>query len=162
MELFLVRHAIALPLGGSDGPPTDSERPLSPLGRERFASAVWALRVMGVRLKRVEHSPLLRAVQTAELLKPLLDGPMEVSPDLVSPPDAAMLTRLRTDGTALVGHEPWMSGLLAQLCGGSGYGVRFAKGAVAWLEGEPVPGGMQLRALWPAKTLALLRESSAP
>jgi phosphohistidine phosphatase len=159
VELFLVRHAHALPLGGEGGPRSDAERPLSEEGRARFAAAVRALEALDLRFARVEHSPLLRATQTAELLAPLLDGESAVNDDLTREPGKSLLSALTTDRTALVGHEPYMSELLALLAFGeprAASGVRFVKGGVAHLQGEPVRGGMQLRALWPAKTLALL------
>jgi phosphohistidine phosphatase len=159
VELFLVRHAHALPLGGEGGPRSDAERPLSGEGRARFGAAVRALEALEVRFARLEHSPLLRAVQTAELLAPLVDGPTVVNADLAGAPGKSLLAALTTDGTALVGHEPHLSELLALLVFGeprAASGLRFTKGGVAHLQGEPVRGGMQLRALWPAKTLALL------
>jgi len=158
MELFLVRHAHALSVG-SDGARTDSERPLSEQGRARFSSAVRTLEALGVRFARIEHSPLLRAVQTAELLAPLAEGPGVENRALTREPDKRLLAGLTTDRTALVGHEPYLSQLLALLAfgeQGASSGLRLGKGAVAHLEGEPVRGGMQLRGLWPAKTLALL------
>jgi phosphohistidine phosphatase len=164
VDLYVVRHAAAEPLGGEPadgkaGARTDAERALSAHGRERFAQAVRALDRIGVRLARVEHSPLLRAVQTAELLEPLLDGPCVANPALADAPTASLLGGLRTDATALVGHDPHVSALVALLCFGAasrGGGIRFSKGAVAWLTGEPKPGGMQLRALWPPKSLGAL------
>ena len=122
-------------------------------------------RTLRGRPARIAHSPLLRAVQTAELLAPLADGPMVVNDALNAAPDKRLLAKLLTDGTALVGHEPYMSQLLALLAFGkerAGSGVRFAKGGVARLAGEPERGGMQLCALWPARTLALLAANEPP
>jgi len=163
VNLYVVRHAAAVELGdpnSSDPPATDAERPLSERGAERFADAVAALGGMGVRLARIEHSPLVRAAQTAELMAPLLDGPCVVEPALAAPPNASLITGLRTDRTALVGHAPFVSDLVAMLCFADASrtaGLRFSKGAVAWLEGEPERGGMLLRAFWPPKTLGALR-----
>ena len=52
----------------------DAERPLTPQGRERFAQAVLGLQRLEVRLDRLYHSPWLRAVETAALLRPILEG----------------------------------------------------------------------------------------
>lgn len=159
MNLYVVRHAAALPADGAAGPEADAERPLSSRGRERFGGVVRALAGIGVRFARVEHSPLARAVQTAELCEPLLDGPRAASPALARSPSADLLASLTTDRTALVGHEPFVSELVALLCFGearAGAGLRFSKGAVAWLEGEPTRGGMRLRAFWPPKTFPAL------
>ncbi len=160
MELFLVRHAHALSEEAA-GVSTDAERPLSDQGRARFGAAVRALQALGLRLARVEHSPLLRAVQTAELLVPLADGPLAVNDGLAAAPDKRLIAGIEVDRTALVGHEPYISQLLALLAFGeprAAAGVRFAKGGVAHLEGDPARGGMRLRGLWSARTLALLAE----
>lgn len=157
MQVFLVRHAIALP-PGSPGIQSDADRPLTLPGRERFRRAVQGLGALGVELSGIVTSPWVRARETAELLGSLQGepAPPRTSDLLCTPPGAATLG-LFADGVALVGHEPWLSELLALACfGGPGAapGIRFAKGAVARLEGTPTPGGMWLRALWPARSLA--------
>ena len=69
-------------------------------------------------------------------------------------PDEDLLASIEGDAVALVGHEPWMSELLAWLVTGDSYATGshvMKKGGVAWLRGEPLPGGMELRALIPPK-----------
>ncbi len=150
MRLTLIRHAIAEE--GAD----DAARPLSPEGRKRFAREVEGLEALGVRLGRVLHSPKLRALETAELLAGLAPGGLEVSALLAHAPSQALLDALGGDDLALVGHEPHLSTLLAWLVSGDrtlGAHVELKKGAVAVLEGEPRPGGMELVALLPPKVL---------
>ena len=157
MELFLIRHAIAAPVveGGSD-----AERPLTDEGRKRFARQVRGLERIGVRLDRVLHSPWTRAVQTAELLHRILDGESAVEPGLAREPDAELAALLaRGERVAAVGHEPWMSELLALLVTGNkthAERFRFKKGQVAWLEGEAKGRGMQLVASLPPRVLRRL------
>src|SRR5439155_26342392 len=67
MDLFLIRHAEAAPLG-SAGVQDDAERPLTRAGRASCKPLAEALQRIGVRLDRVATSPLLRARQTAEEL----------------------------------------------------------------------------------------------
>ena len=156
MELFLIRHAIAAPR--SPALP-DAERPLTRQGRERFAQAVAGLQRLGVRLRQVHHSPWRRAVETAALLAPVLQGDLLPTQVLTRPPEAALLHEIDESPAALVGHEPWMSDLLAWLVVGSpatGAGFAFKKGGVAWLEGPLRPGGMVLRACLPPKVLRAL------
>lgn len=154
MELFLIRHAIAVP--AEEGRP-DAERPLTDEGRKRFARQVRGLERIGIRLDRVLHSPWTRAVETAELLHRILDGESAVEPGLAREPDAELAARLaRGQRVAAVGHEPWMSELLALLLTGSkAHAERFAfkKGQVAWLEGEPKARGMRLVASLPPRVL---------
>jgi len=156
MELFLVRHAIAEPYG--PGQP-DEARALTPEGRARFRRCVRGLDVLGVTLERLLHSPLLRAVQTAQELTALLQGESVVTPLLAQAPSVQLLAEL--DGlasAALVGHEPWMSELLGMLLRERDprVPVAYKKGAVAWLRGDPRPGEMELVAFLPPRVLVEL------
>ena len=156
MELFLIRHAIAAPR--SPALP-DAERPLTRQGRERFVQAVAGLRRLGIRLQAVHHSPWLRAVETAALLAPVLNGDLLPTQALARSPEASLLDEIDHAPAALVGHEPWMSELLAWLITGSPAAaamVAFKKGGVACLDGPLRPGGMVLRAYLPPKVLRAL------
>ena len=148
MELLLVRHAIAAE--GRD----DDARPLTRDGRARFARVVKGLRRVHPRIGHIVHSPKLRAVQTAHLLCALLanNGTTEVAPELAAEPGEALLAKLRRPSVALVGHEPWLSQLLALLVSGDARhapAFELKKGAIAWLEGAARPGKMRLRMLLP-------------
>ncbi len=119
-----------------------------------------ALRTLEVRFDKVLHSPKLRAVQTAELLKPLLDGEMDSTPLLAISPSAAVLEQMSGDVVAVVGHEPHLSTLLAWLVTGEatlGGAFELKKGSVARLEGKPTPAGMRLRALLPPAAMRKLK-----
>lgn len=157
MQLFLVRHAIAVPQ--AEGLP-DAERPLSDEGRKRFRQVVRGLDRLDVRLDRVLHSPWTRAVETADLLSRILVGESAVEVGLAREPDAELAARLaQGERVAAVGHEPWMSELLALLVTGSkAHAARFGfrKGQVAWLEGEAKPRGMALVAALPPRILRRL------
>ncbi len=114
---------------------------------------------MGVCFDRIYHSPKLRAVQTAELLTPLLEeGQTQVTPHLAEPPSEALLNTLEGSSVALVGHEPWLSSLCAWLLVGSpqGESFPFKKGGVAHLEGHPRPGQMRLLGFWSPRLLRKL------
>lgn len=157
MELFLVRHAIAVP-ATEDRP--DAERPLTDEGTKRFRQVVRGLDRLGVRLDRVLHSPWTRAVETADLLSRILDGESAVEVGLAREPDSELVARLAGgERVAAVGHEPWMSELLALLVtGNKAHAPRFAfkKGQVAWLAGEAKPRGMALVASLPPRILRRL------
>ena len=155
MEIFLVRHAAATARARND-----AARRLTPTGRSDFERVVRGLRRLDVRFDRLYHSPWTRAVETADLLWPLLDGESEVHPGLARAPDRALIDRLRGRRVALVGHEPWLSQLVGILLARDPrLGRRFAlsKGGVAWLEGEPRAGAMVLRALFPPRALRRMR-----
>ena len=150
MDLFLIRHAIAEERRA--GLP-DANRELTEKGRDRFQAVVHSLHRAGFHFDHVYHSPWLRAVQTAELLDSLTDGPLISTAELAQPPRAEFFASLEGKHVACVGHEPWMSDAVALLTTGEPYGawLRFKKGAVAWLRGAALPGSMELRALLPPR-----------
>ena len=146
MQLTLVRHAPAAPRGDS-GRDADAGRALTSEGRRKFRRVRQALERADLRFDRLFHSPLLRAVETAELLMPLVDGPAQAEPLLAGEPNEALLARLQGQRPVLVGHQPWLGELLAWLVlGDRGLGQAFEwkKGGLALLSGDPVPGGMHL------------------
>lgn len=172
VELFLVRHAIALP-----GEP-DESRPLSDEGTERFRQTVAGLERLSVSFERVYHSPLLRAVQTTQLLHPLIK-PAAASGEsssgdardrtvvtdlLARAPSGELLRLIASAGAerlALVGHQPCLSELIAWLVAGHarfGGALPLKKGGVAHLTGdEAAPGRMRLEALLTPRVLRRVR-----
>lgn len=139
MRLFLIRH------GEADANPIDSARCLtrkglrdiSLLGRRLAASdavpadAVWL------------SSPYARAKESAEGLRAEVHAthPLRIRDDLVpeAPPEsiAAWLNQpLHTKNTIIVGHNPHLSLLLAQLIGGPDVHIQisFKKAGCACLE----------------------------
>ncbi len=149
MELTIIRHAIA-----EDGE-DDAARPLSKKGRRRFEESVKAMRELGLRFDKILHSPKKRAVETAELLAVLCDGPLQATPLLAKEPGVELWNLLDGTSLAVVGHEPHLSALLAWLVTGEPNGGRFElkKGGVAQLVGEPEPAGMTLCTLLSPKVL---------
>ncbi len=153
MLLFLIRHAAAAPRAAGAA---DASRPLTPRGRARFRRSARGLARLGVRFDRVYHSPKLRAVETADLLAPIVSGETVVTSSLVRAPGAPLLAEIRGDVVALVGHEPMLSSLAAWLVLGDkarGSQLELKKGAVAALQGDLRPGAMRLVALFPPKAL---------
>ena len=138
MQLWLVRHAIAEDL--SDTVPTDFDRPLTEKGRRKFKRVAEALQAAGQTVDQILTSPLVRAVQTAEILRECLRLKHEaVAEDpLLSPGfDVAALLEAVKDrppvrSIALVGHEPDFSTALSRMIGGGR--IDFGKGAVACVD----------------------------
>lgn len=176
MQLFVVRHAIAAELSGGAPEGADAARPLTRKGVRRFRRAVLGMSALGFRFSSVLHSPWRRAVETAELLGPVLGDRayLLASELLCRPPDAALLAiiaehgRLAAEhgaegelGVAVVGHEPWLGELIGLVTAGeteAGEAIVVKKGSVAWLEGSAVAGGMSLRALLPPRVLRAVRD----
>jgi phosphohistidine phosphatase len=145
MQLWVVRHAIAAPAQPGQG---DAERPLTAEGRAAFLPMAKSLASRPIRPNAVLASPFVRARQTAELLGATLGCPTSPCELLAEPPSAELLALLGAQDVALVGHEPWVSQLVAWLVFGRkelGERLPFERGAVAGLDGRPVPGGMTLR-----------------
>jgi len=159
MKLLVVRHAIAADAIQGQ---RDSARPLTSAGKRRFQGVVRGLERLEVRLDLLLHSPLLRAVETADLMSALVKGEARVTGLLARAPTKALIEALDEPRVALVGHEPYVSELVAWLVTGERRLARafvFRKGGVAFLEGEPAPGQMFLASmLTPAQLRAIGRK----
>ena len=117
--LYLVRHEEA-----DDGSP-DEYRALTGRGRRRMhtTARLLAREIDGVDL--VYTSPLVRAVQTAEIVVSELgfDEPVVIAPELAGPTSLDRLARLALDaprgcrGVMLVGHEPILGALVGHTTG---------------------------------------------
>lgn len=195
MKLYLVRHAAAEDAPASTTSETardlavyalttDARRALTPKGTRRFARGVAGLERLGVSFDEAWTSPLRRAVETTELLLPLVsprdrastsadarDGATRVCAELAERPNEILIDRLAhagVDRLACVGHEPHLSSLALWLVTGwhasgderhevrNAGGFELAKGGVLVLEGEPRPGGMRLVASYPPSALRKL------
>ena len=159
MELFLIRHAEAVDVARSD-----AERELTPRGRASFESTVRGLAALDLGFDRVLHSPFTRADQTARICATISQTAPEACDELADAPSPRLLQVLTgMDGrVALVGHEPWMSELCARLTTGDPHhatGLRFRKGTVAWLRGEPRWGAMDLAGFLPPDMTRALGEA---
>jgi phosphohistidine phosphatase len=157
MHLYVIRHAEAVPRSSDID---DASRPLTEKGRRQWRRAARGFERLGIRPERVVHSPWLRAVQTAEELGERVDGERVATRRIAEAPSTALLRELNGECVAVVGHQPWLGELVALLVLGgedSGAWLALGKGAIVWLEGEPRPGKMVLRAVLPPKVLRALR-----
>lgn len=154
MKLLVVRHAIAedreaFARRGDGG---DHQRPLSKKGRRRFRRGAKALAALVPEVDLLLSSPLVRAVQTADLLEKALrkEGTEPLRrecPALVPGAHPRALgewlgewlgDRAETEGdagppprtVAVVGHEPHLSHLVSWLTAGSERSwIRLKKGS---------------------------------
>ena len=139
MELFLLRHADALP--GTN----DFERELSPLGHQQAGKiAEWFLENAGPECLadlQILVSPSIRTRQTVsyfrkeengiQLCMPLYENtsPKEIL-DILGWPDISI-------PTLIVGHQPLMGFLADRLLAGKPHPESFRKGALWRLQFEP-------------------------
>jgi phosphohistidine phosphatase len=146
VRLFLIRHAQAAEQD-AEAYPDDALRPLVAKGRRVQRRMSRMLVKRGLRPDRIFSSPWKRAWQTAGIVAEETGvGRKERIPcdALAAPPDLAELAigvgAVGADEIiALVGHEPWMSGLAALLLVGttSGVAIDFPKSGIMGIE---VPG----------------------
>ena len=122
MELYLLRHAEAV-ARGTPGCESDSERPLTPLGKKRMRRVAKGMKRLGLVFDRVLTSPYLRARQTAQIAIKVLkaEGRLQVTADLAVDGDREKLIRAlkrrypKQGRILLVGHEPYLSQLFSRL-----------------------------------------------
>lgn len=121
MDVFLIRHAEAIE---ETLELRDPMRHLTAAGRKQASSLGDRLRWHDCTPTHIWTSPLVRAVQTAELVAAGLASsvPVEVIPALAPGESAravvAAVSTLATDASVLlVGHEPGISGVGALLLG---------------------------------------------
>ncbi|EGV51874.1 phosphohistidine phosphatase SixA [endosymbiont of Riftia pachyptila (vent Ph05)] len=147
MEILLIRHAIAeeRTLFAHTGQP-DAQRPLTEKGRSRMRSAINGLRRVMPQIDTLASSPLLRAVESAQLLAEGygLETPLQL-PLLAPGGDfdaiAAWLAgHDEASRVCLVGHEPDLSELIGWLTAGSGESfIHLKKSAVCLLRCDLLP-----------------------
>jgi len=165
MELYLVRHAWAEEQDAARWP-DDSQRPLTPEGRKRFAKLVRKLAKTQFQPTLIVTSPLVRAQQTAQVIANVLkkQGPPVVEHAELAP--CGCLNKLlewtasqtdRHQAIAWVGHAPDIEVFCAALIGPGQTLIRFAKGAVALIQfgREPELGRGELQWLVTAKLLGI-------
>jgi len=133
MKLYVMRHGSA-----EDDAPTgrDADRVLTPAGRERVRLVAEALELAGEAPFAILSSPLARALETAEIVAAVTEleirvreakgaggssGAVEVRREMAPGGDtmglAIELLRNGRKRVMIVGHEPDLSMLVAQLVG---------------------------------------------
>jgi phosphohistidine phosphatase len=155
-QLWFLRHAEAEPHGTR----SDAERRLTPRGEAQSRAAGIALAHMEATFEAVLFSPKARARQTAELAAEQWSAEqrtlLRAHEPLTSGFDAAQaldaLSTIGADGRLLlIGHEPDLSQVVAELTGGR---VDLKKGGLAVVRLEGVGG--QLAVLMRPRELALI------
>ncbi|WP_394823772.1 phosphohistidine phosphatase SixA [Pendulispora albinea] len=120
MKLYVMRHGPA-----EDSAPSgrDDDRALTVAGRERVRQVARALIAEGEVPRVILTSPLVRAVQTAEIVHTecQLAAPIETRRELAMGARVLELVRevsaARRKRVMLIGHQPDLSGLIGELVG---------------------------------------------
>jgi phosphohistidine phosphatase len=167
-ELILVRHAIAFERNQRRWP-DDKLRPLTPAGRAKFRRAATGLAQWLSRPNRLLTSPLVRARQTADVLRETARWPKaieapELAPGAGTSSALAMLRKQKATRIAVVGHEPDLSALLMACIapGGAGVAITFKKGGVACVQfaRDVRAGAGTLLAFIPPRALRRMRRKA--
>lgn len=160
MKLYLVRHGIAEEAAASLN---DFDRSLTNKGRKRTREVGQVLASKREVPSLILTSPLVRAVQTAEVLALTLEpDEVTVRQELAPGGDAADLVRelvkKKVKSVMLVGHEPSMSELAVHLVGEAGWSRTFLKSMVLGLR-VPAQGQPEVRFVLDPKSLELKSSS---
>ena len=155
MNLLVVRHATAADKDEfARTGKSDDLRPLTPAGKREMREVARGLREIVPAIDILATSPLVRAVQTAEILADSYERKL-VSVDSLRPEaryeDFAIWARGHggKKTVAIVGHEPHLSGLASWLLASSKRSLlELKKGAACLLEFEESPGAGAATLLW--------------
>ena len=164
IQLYVIRHGVAAERG--DAWPDDSERPLTSNGAARLRRAGRSLASLGVVFDLILTSPLVRALQTAEILADAQENrpPIAVL-DALSPggAHAGVLAELEKHARkarkiAIVGHAPGIGELAARLISAR-RPLALKKGAIARIDVAALPTTEPgiLRWLLPPKLLRAIK-----
>jgi len=164
MDLFLVRHGIAIDRQDPNCPP-EEERYLTPEGMDKTRKAARGLKALKVQVEVMLSSPLRRAVETAEIFAKVLEFPR----DQIRLTDALRyetspreifkeIKALKAQSVMCFGHAPQLDEVLAHAVGCPREITALKKAGVACLELEVVepPRGQILWVLSP-KIMSMMK-----
>jgi phosphohistidine phosphatase len=156
MELYLLRHGIAVE-PGTPGYEDDSRRPLTPKGEAKMEQIVRAMKALELSFDHILSSPYVRTRQTAEIVARAFDAArkLEFSNSLAPGGNWKKLIEAieKLDSPAnsvlLVGHEPYLSGLISLLLSGdSGWCITMKKGGLCKLTVDALKHGRCAELEW--------------
>jgi phosphohistidine phosphatase len=156
MNIYILRHGIAVEPDEWDSK-SDAARPLVPKGEQRLRAAAGAMEKLGLSFDIIISSPYLRARQTAEIVAKhfKLQKRLMFSDDLIPGGNPqALIRQLNSlkpapENILIVGHEPFLSRLIALLAsGGTGATIDLKKGSLCKLETEELEYGHCATLAW--------------
>lgn len=142
MNLFFLRHGKAEPRGSIWA--SDSKRPLTPEGEKKMVEAVRGLCGLELSFDLILSSPFARAFRTAEILAEAYGAKKLFTTNHLVPEAEPKNIIDEINGNfasfqdvVLVGHEPFLSALIATLLtGGPDLSIDLKKGALCKLSME--------------------------
>ena len=156
MDLYILRHGIAVE-PGTPGYENDADRPLTPEGQRKLEQIADAMGALDLSFDRIISSPYVRARETAEIVAEALGArkKLELSDALTPGGSFRRLVELLNclepspESVLLVGHEPYLSGLISLLVSGKEtFGVVMKKGGLCKLTTESLKHGRCAALQW--------------
>lgn len=165
MQLYILRHAIALPRG-TPGYPTD-DRPLTEEGIEKFTQCAKAINIIAGGFDEIISSPLVRALHTAKILAEHASYIKEITVTehlLPGSPQRILFKFLahykHSEKICIVGHEPHLGFIASKLIGIDSSVIELKKGAICRIDINKLPpdGTGKLTWLMQPKQLVMIQK----
>jgi len=156
VNIYVLRHGLAVERDEWDSK-TDAARPLTPEGEKQLRKTCRALGKMDLNFDLILSSPFVRAGQTAEIVadKLKLKKRLKFSDELTPGGSVKKLIQQMNEvkpaleNLLLVGHEPYLSGLISLLISGDeNTAIDFKKGGLCKLEAEKLRAGRCATLAW--------------
>lgn len=156
MDLYLLRHAIAFERG-REWTGRDADRPLTKKGAKKMRRIAEVMKDLNLSFDVILSSPFRRAKETAEIVADAFDcaNRMKFSSHLkVGGSPAALVKEIiahhaKRGSVLLVGHEPYLSGLISVLVSGNeSLSITMKKGGLCKLTIESLHYGRCARLDW--------------
>lgn len=150
MNLYIVRHAEAAPLGGRIH--RDADRPLTSVGEKDAANIGRALAHVDTNISAVITSPLVRAIRTGEIIgrelntHPVIQTNEHLAPGFNHQRLLEELLALGQEGSVVaIGHQPDVGMFVSSLVADYSHPVlAMPPGAIAALSGDSSHGSFFL------------------
>ena len=140
MKLFLIRHGEAIDYE-TESVKTDGLRFMTPKGRKISRDVFKKIKEEMRGLDIIFTSPLIRAVQTAEILANVIrfENDVEIAGELVASSTSAKVLELikrnsKNESIALIGHEPMLGELVTFLSDRKNLNFSFKKSGVCLID----------------------------
>ena len=153
MEIYILRHGIAIPRG-TPGYPND-DRPLTEEGVEKMEQVAKGIAKLLDSVDVIVTSPLIRALDTAKITANVLNHKDEiVITKYLQPGGSAddLFNFLRKyknkKSILLVGHEPYLGILASGLLGINDSVIEFKKGGICRIDTDSMPPGSPGMLIW--------------
>jgi phosphohistidine phosphatase len=155
-DVVVVRHAIAMEREeAAQSGLADEQRPLTPEGRKKMRRVAAGLHTLVPEIGVLASSPLLRAIQTAELIEKEYRGPSAIVTEALAPGAVRetllewMQQHCAGDLLVIVGHEPGVSDCVSWLLAGESRPfLQLKKGAACLLRFPGAPEVAAATLMW--------------